>query len=200
MAETFSCALILLAAGASSRMGRPKQLLPVEGRPLVRAMAETVFAAPVAPVIVVLGAHAEEILPALDGLPLRAVVNAGWAEGLGSSLRAGMKELAAVAPKVDAVIVVLADQPDVSAAHLARLIAAHAKTGRSIVASEHHGVPMPPALFSARHFPALGALRGDTGARALFQTHRREVVTVQLESANDLDTPADYENFLRPPP
>lgn len=199
MAEKFSCALILLAAGESRRMGRPKQLLPVGDRPLVRHVTEIARSAPVSPVIVVLGAHAAEIAPSLDGLSVQVVVNTRWPEGMGSSLRAGMQALAARQPQLDGVIVALADQPDFSAAHLASLIAAHRTTGKPIVASVADGVLRPPVFFSAAWFSRLHELHGDTGARALLQAHPAAVATVPLDAPADLDTPADYERFLRGP-
>jgi molybdenum cofactor cytidylyltransferase len=201
MAEQSSWALILLAAGASTRMGRPKQLLPVGGRPLLRHVVEAVLAAPVSPVVVVLGANATEIAPCLEGLSVRVVVNPGWAEGMGSSMRAGMDSLISCAPAAAGVIVALADQPDLASGHLARLIEAQHVTGRPIVASECGGVRGPPVLFAASFFPALRTLQGDAGARPLLQAHAHEVVTVPLATAHDLDTPADYVGYLsRPPP
>ena len=192
MAEDFRCALVLLAAGASTRMGQPKQLLPVAGRPLLRHVAEAAVAAPVAPVVVVLGAFAAEIAPCLEGLPVQIVINPDWPEGIGSSLRAGIAALQAVGPAVDGVVVALADQPDFSAAQVSRLIAAQRATARSIVASQYRGVLMPPALFTAAHFPELLALQGEAGARPLLQSHRDRLATVPLATGRDLDTPADY--------
>jgi molybdenum cofactor cytidylyltransferase len=198
MAETASCALVLLAAGGSSRMGRPKQLLPIGDRPLLRQVAEAAAGAPVTPVVVVLGAHAAEIRPCLDGLPVRVIVNDGWAEGMGSSVRAGMKALASFAPEASGVIIALTDQPDFSADHVSRLLDAHRRTGRSIVASQCGGKLMPPAFFAAVHFPALLALRGDAGARSLFQVHANEVAAVPAEELRDLDTQTDYAEYLKP--
>ena len=197
MAEKTSCGLILLAAGASTRMGRPKQLLPVAGRPLLRHVVEAALTAPVAPVIVVLGANAAEIAPCLDGLPVQVAINPGWAEGMGSSLRIGMQALNSHLPPVDGVIVVLADQPDFSAGHMVRLMETHRATGRPIVVSECGGVRGPPVLFTAKYFPALLALQGDTGARSLLQAHAHEVATVPVATADDLDTPANYAAYLR---
>jgi molybdenum cofactor cytidylyltransferase len=200
MAEPPACALVLLAAGASRRMGRPKQLLPVAGLPLLRRVAERALAAPVSPVIVVLGAHAAEIAPCLNGLRLRIVINDCWQDGMGSSVRVGMQALlTAGTPAADAVIVALADQPDCSADHFRRLIEARRTTGRTIVASEYEGVRGPPVLFAARYFPELLALQGDTGARPLLQSYAHEVAAVPLSTARDLDTPADYDFFLRHP-
>lgn len=191
------CGLILLAAGASTRMGRPKQLLPMYGgRPLLRHVVESALAEPVSPTIVVLGANAAEIAPCLHGLPVRIMVNSTWTEGMGSSLRCGLEALLASAPSIQNVIVALADQPDLPAGHLAKLIAAQRASGRSITASEFEGVRGPPVLFTAKFFPELRALAGEAGARSLLQIHAREVETVPLLGARDLDTPADYSHYL----
>lgn len=190
-------ALILLAAGASTRMGRPKQLLPMYGnRPLLRHVVESALVEPVSPVIVVLGANAAQIMPCLEGLPVRIVINASWAEGMSSSLRRGIEELARIAPGADSVIIALADQPDILTGHIAKLIDVQRTTGRPIVASECEGVLGPPVLFTAGYFPALLALRGDAGARSLLQTRPDEVATVPLAALRDLDTPSDYSDYL----
>lgn len=197
MAEDFSCALILLAAGASRRMGRPKQLLPVAGRALVRYVAGRMLTAPVSPVIVVLGANAAEIAPTLDGLPMQIVVNDQWDRGMGSSLRAGMQALTVGAPDAKTVIIALADQPDCPADHLARLIEGQWATGKPIIASIADGVMGPPVLFTAPWFPRLLALDGESGARQLLKEYPESVATVPLDTAADRDTPTDYERFLR---
>jgi len=197
MPEPFRCALLLLAAGASRRMGRPKQLLPVAGRPLLRHVTERLLAAPVSPVVVVLGAQAADIAPCLEGLPVQVAINENWNEGMGSSVRAGLQALAPAA--VDAVIIALADQPDCSAGQLTALIAAQRKTGRPIVASANGDTRSPPVLFTAPWFPQLLELQGDTGARQLLQENRESVAVVPLDKATDLDTPADYDRYLRPP-
>jgi molybdenum cofactor cytidylyltransferase len=177
-------------------MGRPKQLLPVAGRPLVRHVAEQALAAPAAPVIVVLGAHAEQIVSSLDGLPVQIVVNDRWERGMGSSLRAGMEALTAASLETKAVIVALADQPGCSAAHLARLIETYRSTGRTIVASATGEVRGPPVLFAAAWFHRLLQLDGDVGARELLREQVDALATVPLDAAADIDTPADYTSLL----
>ncbi len=198
MIEKFSCALVLLAAGASQRMGRPKQLLPVAGRPLVRLVAEQALAAPVTSVTVVLGAHAAQIGSSLDGLPVQIVVHDQWERGMGSSLRAGVEAVLAASPETKAVIVALADQPGCSAAHFARLIETHQSTGRTIVASATGAMIGPPVLFAAHWFHRLRQLEGEVGARELLREQRAATASVPLETAADLDTPADYERYLHP--
>lgn len=197
MADKFQCGLVLLAAGGSTRMGRPKQLLPVRGRPLIRFMAEAVLAAPVSPVVIVLGAHARKIEPALAGLKLRRAVNPAWAVGMASSLKVGVEAALDEAPKLSALIIALADQPALPPRHLEQLIARFHQGGRSIVASRTGAEAVPPVLFGAAWFPALCALEGDTGARAIVQRNPADVALVPLASNADLDTPADYDRFTR---
>lgn len=197
MAEDGAIALVVLAAGESRRMGRPKQLLPVAGEPLVRRVVRELGAGFAGETVVVLGAEAAAVAGALGGLPVRTVLNAAWAEGLGSSLRCGVEAALAAEPGLGAVLVALADQPGVGAGHLARLRAVWREGGRSAVATERDGVPMPPVLFGAVWFPRLRALAGDVGARALLRAAGGDVATVPAGAWPDLDTPAEYEAFLR---
>jgi CTP:molybdopterin cytidylyltransferase MocA len=137
----------------------------------------------------VLGSHAEEVAAELDDLPLRMCVNPDWEEGLASSLRTGVQALGADA---DAVLVLLADQPEVESALLDRLLAAVEASGLELAASQYGGVVGAPALFSRRYFAELSGLSGDRGARALLEEHRDDCALVAApEAALDLDTPAD---------
>ncbi len=197
MSETpFRFGCILLAAGASTRMGRPKQLLPIAGQPLVARAAEAALASPAWPVVVVLGAHAAEIHPALARLPVLIAENTAWAEGLGSSIRTGLTALEKFSRSLDAALIALADQPAFSADAVARLVAAHRTNNSGLTAARYAGRLGVPALFARKHFPLLHALRGDEGARAILTAHSTDVAAVDLpELAFDLDTPADYEKL-----
>ena len=158
--------LVLLAAGESRRMGTPNQLLPFEGKPLVRHAAQVAVASGCSPVVVVLGSSSQNIAPALEGLPVRAVTNSRWAEGMGTSIQAG---LAALAPEhLDGVVITLADQPFVNAAHLAHLIAAQRRSNRPIIASEYSGTAGIPALFMRPVFDELNADGSAIGADVEF--------------------------------
>jgi CTP:molybdopterin cytidylyltransferase MocA len=183
----------LLAAGASTRMGRPKQLLPVNGRPLLERAVLAGLAAPVWPVVVVLGAHADAIRPILARHPVLVAENPAWAEGMASSLRAGLGVLNAFSPRVDAALVALCDQPAFSTETIQKLLSVQAETGRSLVAARYQGHLGAPALFLRSHFPALSALTGDEGARKLMaQVPADALAAVDLpELALDLDTPDD---------
>lgn len=200
MADAFSCALILLAAGDSRRMGRPKQLLPIGGKPLLRHVAEAALASPATPVIVVLGAQAEEVGLSLRSLAVHPVVNVGWTEGMGSSLRVGMEMLASLAPGSQGVVIALADQPGFSREHVERLLEIHRSSGRSIVAARHAGQLMPPAFFAASHFAELRNMSGDAGARMLFRRHADKLAAMEADGLPDLDTPEDYADYLRQTP
>lgn len=189
---------IILAAGASSRLGQPKQLLPYEGRPLVTRAAEAALAAEASPVVVVLGAHAEKIRPALAPLPVVIAENPAWSEGMASSIRCGLTTLeASVAPTPpDVVLIALCDQPHFSANAIARLHSALA-TGVTIAATRHaDGTGGVPAIFTSTHFPSLHALQGTEGARRIIATHPASTALVDLpELAFDIDTPADWQRL-----
>jgi molybdenum cofactor cytidylyltransferase len=190
----FGC--ILLAAGASTRMGEPKQLLPIAGRPLIAHAAAAALGSPAWPVVVVLGAHAEKIRPALARLPLLIAQNPAWQEGLASSIRTGLDALEIFSRTLDAVLIVPADLPAFSAAAVARLVAAYHTAGHDIAAARYAGHLGSPALFARAHFASLRALHGDQGARTLLAAHADTVAAVDLpELELDLDTPADYKHL-----
>ena len=182
---------MLLAAGGSSRLGEPKQLLVHGGEPLVRRAARAALDAGAAPVFAVLGAEAAPVRRALDGMrEVRTVVNAAWATGLASSLAAGIGA-ARDASECDGVLVLLADQPLVDAASLRRLLDAFGGE-RRVVASSYAGTLGVPAVFGREHLDALCALQGDRGAGAWLRGRAAEVTPVPMDAAAlDVDTAAD---------
>ncbi|WP_223646861.1 NTP transferase domain-containing protein [Corallococcus sp. EGB] len=181
-------AVILLAAGGSTRLGQPKQLLRHEGASLVRRAAERALAASPA-VTVVLGARREEVASELDGLPVRRVDNPDWALGQGSSLRAGLR---ALPPDVDGALLMLCDQVRVDAAHLRSLIATFERTRAPIVASAYADTRGVPALFARALFPELESLPPTGGARGLIARDPSRVVEVALPGGEeDVDTVED---------
>ena len=193
MADSLHFGVIVLAAGASTRMGAPKQLLPLAGQSLLVRTVEAALASPAWPVIVVLGAHAEKIRPALARHPVLVADNPAWAEGMASSLRAGIETLRQFSRSLDGVVIALCDQPAFSADVVTRLVAAQRDTGRSAAAARYAGRLGAPAFFLREHFPALAALTGEEGARTLLSALGDRVAPVDLpELAVDLDTPGDY--------
>ncbi|MFM8336248.1 MAG: NTP transferase domain-containing protein [Opitutaceae bacterium] len=192
------CGLVILAAGASRRMGSPKQLIEIDGRPLLVRAIEAALAAPVWPVVVVLGANATAIRPVIGHLPVLVVDNPAWAEGMASSIREGVATLRQFSRTLDAAVLALCDQPGFSAASVESLLAAHRATGRGIVAARYAGRLGAPALFTRGHFAALSALTGEEGARDLLNADPTLVAAVDLpELARDLDTPADLKDLAR---
>jgi molybdenum cofactor cytidylyltransferase len=187
--SVLSVATILLAAGSSSRLGQPKQLLPFGETTLLRYAAKTALAAALGPVIVVLGAVEKQCRETLSGLPVTIVSNSNWEEGMGSSIATGMRAVGKILHR--AVIIMLCDQPAITA-RLLRSLAEHQRSvGKSIVASHHGDNLGPPALFTADHFPQLRLLRGRHGARSLFQNQPDLSSLACPEAALDIDTEND---------
>jgi CTP:molybdopterin cytidylyltransferase MocA len=184
---------VVLAAGASRRLGSPKQLVAVDGVPLVRQAALAALASSDA-VAVVVGAHASRVARALDGLDVFVLWNDAWREGMASSIRAGAAW--ARARRLGALIVMVADQPRITARHLERLRIAHGRT-RGIAASRYAGALGVPAIFPREHFASLLALTGDRGARMLVRSDARAFVDWQ-GGALDVDTPRQLSRATAP--
>jgi molybdenum cofactor cytidylyltransferase len=184
-------AAVVLAAGRSTRMGAINKLIAeIGGKPLVRIAAEQALASRASPVIVVTGHQREKVEAALDGLPVRLVHNPDYAEGLGTSLKAG---IAAVPAEADGAIVCLGDMPQVDSALIDKLIAAFdPERGALVVVPSIGGRRGNPVLWSRRFFPDLMAVQGDIGARHLIGAYAEAVVEVPVagEAALiDVDTP-----------
>lgn len=181
--------VLVPAAGSSSRLGTNKQLVALGGEPLLRRAVQRALAAGCSEVTVVTGFAAEAAAAAVAGLGCRLLHNPYWEQGLGSSLAAG---IAALEPQAQAVLVLLPDQFEVPADHLARLVRQHELAPRNLVASRYGDVLGVPAVFPARFFAELKGLAGQPGARGLFQSHRSETLALDCpEAATDLDTPDD---------
>src|SRR4028119_223468 len=150
-----SVGLIILAAGASTRMGTPKQLLLYQGRSFVRHIAEVANTSVCQPITVVLGANAERIKPEISQLPVQIIENQQWAEGMSSSIRVGLEALNAMNQNLDAVAIALCDQPFVSSQLLDRIVEAYRFTGKPIIACEYSGTLGVPVLFSRALFSEL---------------------------------------------
>lgn len=185
-------AAVVLAAGGSSRLGRPKQLLEIGGEPLVALACRTAAEAGCAPVIAVLGAQADEMRKRLpEGV--RAVLNEGWADGMGGSLALGVE----AAAEADAVLVLLADQPGVLPATIRRMRQLLTEPGISMVWCEQEGAPGPPVMFAATHFGELRQLRGDEGGRSVVKRHPNAVAVVKVPGRRwDIDDEAAWQSFL----
>jgi molybdenum cofactor cytidylyltransferase len=186
--------IVILAAGASSRLGRPKQLLPYLGKTLVEHAARTAIASGAAEVIVVVGAESDAVREKLQGLPVRIVRNVDWAEGMGGSIRCGV---AALQDGLECAVVALCDQPRITPDLLRELALRQIETGSRIVASSYDGVVGAPCAFGRELFADLMALQGDAGARDLIRNSAAPVETVAFSGGNvDVDTPDDYRQLV----
>ncbi len=184
---------VVLAAGGSRRLGRPKQLVELAGEPLVRHCVRRALAAAVQGAIVVVGAQAEAVLAALRDLPVRIVINARWDEGMSTSIQAGVE---ALADDAQGVLIVLADQPFVPVEHLQALVSAWRAQPRAIVATAYDDGEGVPAIFPRSRFEDLRALHGDTGARRVLRARAAEVIGIACpQAAIDIDTEADLQRL-----
>jgi molybdenum cofactor cytidylyltransferase len=174
-------------------MGRAKQLLPYKGKSLLEHAVDTANDADANPVIVVLGANAAVLEKEIDEKKVHIVENKEWQEGMASSIRCGLNTLLQIAPSSDAVILMVCDQPFVSASLLNELITTQKNTGKLIVTSQYENTIGPPALFYKTIFPELLKLKGDAGARKIVEQHNNATATVLFIKGNiDIDTEADY--------
>ena len=193
-----SIGAVILAAGTSQRMGSPKQLLTFNGNSLLRRAVQTALATQCQPVIVVLGAHAERLQTEISDLPVTVVENCLWAEGMGSSIRTGIAALRECSKQAAGVVLMLCDQPFVTAQTIDRLISVYEQSQPIAVASEYGGSLGAPALFSRELFAELSALNSAEGARQILKRHREEVLGLAVpEAIWDVDTPADYERLVQ---
>jgi molybdenum cofactor cytidylyltransferase len=180
---------VVLAAGASTRMGTQKLLLPFGGEPLVRRSVRQVCDAGFDDVLVVLGSDHEKTLSALDGLSVRYAINAQYASGMGSSFRTAVEHLA----DSTAAMFALADQPFVTANEYRTVLDTYREHVPAIVSVRYGEVMAPPHLFHREFFPELAELQH--GARSLLQRHRERTMVLKFppDLLVDIDTPDDYE-------
>lgn len=189
-------AAIVLAAGASRRLGQPKQLLRLGGETLIERAIRLANEAGADPVFVILGAHFERICAAIpfNQLPHAIlVINDEWAKGMASSIHTALRPLSIVAPQAEGALILSCDQPRLTAAHLRALFQAfRAQPAPAIVASAYAGVLGIPAVFPREAFENLRALRGDKGARALLMQPPCPLISLPFPGGEiDIDEPDD---------
>jgi len=189
-------AAVILAAGGSTRFGRPKQLLAWNNRPLIAQAADVAWSAGLDPVIVVVGAYADTVIPALANRPVRIVRNYRWQEGMSSSLHVG---IAALPPDVDAAIFMPIDQPLITPQLLQMYMHRRQETGTGILVPQtSEGQVGTPVLFAKRYFEELACLSGDVGGRSLFAKHGDDIAYLPISDSawmTDVDTPETYEQL-----
>jgi molybdenum cofactor cytidylyltransferase len=186
---------IVLAAGASSRMGQVKQIMPWRGEPIVRRVAQTALAAGLSPVVVITGSFAEEVKSVVRDLPVKIVQNVKWEEGQSSSVITGLNVLP---PKTGAAVFLLADQPQIPVDLVRKLREVHAATLSPIVAPQVGDRRANPVLFDRLTFSTLSSLKGDVGGRSLFSQYPVTWIPWHDEAITlDIDTLDDYRRLLK---
>ncbi len=192
-----SVAAIILAAGESRRLGRPKQLLAYGGETLLDRAIRIATEGGASLVLVVLGARFQEIAGSIQSPTAIKVHNDRWRQGMGGSVHAGMRALGVCAPDATAVLLMSCDQPRLTAHHLRTLLEAFAsQASTSIVASSYAGVRGVPAVFPRETFAQLRALGGDKGARSIIESAPCPVVAIEFEGGDvDIDWPEDLANL-----
>jgi molybdenum cofactor cytidylyltransferase len=189
-------AAVVLAAGGSSRMGRPKQTLLLRGVPMLQVVLEVLRRTRVGRVVVVLGANEEEARHSIRLSDEVVVVNRSHRSGMSSSIRAGLR---ALGPDVEAAIIVLGDQPFISPATVDRLIKAYTASKSRVVVPVFEGRRGNPVLFDRALFPEIMKVRGDVGARAVVRANEGSLTEVRVGDRGttvDMDTQADYERAV----
>jgi molybdenum cofactor cytidylyltransferase len=191
-----NCSAIILAAGRSSRLGKPKQLLNYKGKTLLEHTIHAAKEASVQSIILVLGSGFEYVMNEIDISGLYIIKNDNWETGIASSIVSGINALYDIVPLPDATILMVCDQPFVTGSLLDELIAAQKTTGKPIIASKYEDTIGTPALFHKSFFRQLIGLKGDSGAKKIMQQYPDAVATIHFPLGSiDIDTPDDYESL-----
>lgn len=192
------CAVLMIAAGESKRMGSPKQLLVVEGETIINRMIHIVKKAVNFPTYVILGAFAETIQAQFPNLEINIVNNTHWQEGMASSIRLGLNTAKAQIPALDGVMVVLCDQPYITESTITALLQLQKEKDTPMAAAYYDDVMGTPALFHSRIFNELLSLKGDMGAKRIIQSRPEKVAKLHFEKGLlDIDTKEDYQALLK---
>lgn len=187
--------VIILAAGSSSRLGKPKQNLVFQGNTLLQRSIKAALAADCQHIVVVLGANAQIIEPTIKNEPVQIIHNPDWEAGMSSSISCGLAALLIPNPKLKSVILMLCDQPFADTSIINQLVQASANK-KNLVASSYSGTIGVPALFDKCYFDELSALKGNEGAKKLLLKYANEVQTVPFPLGMiDIDTIGDYERL-----
>jgi molybdenum cofactor cytidylyltransferase len=189
--------IIILAAGNSSRMGKPKQLLNYKGKTLLQTVIDEALKTDCKPFVVVLGANAEEIASKHNNDQIHFVINESWESGMASSIAAGLSSVIDNNIEIESVIIAVSDQVFIKMTNFSHLIEKQNETGKNIVASKYAETIGTPVLFRKHYFDALLSLKGTDGAKKLLKQYSKDVEAVPFELGEiDIDTETDYNNLI----
>lgn len=188
--------VIVLAAGASSRMGQSKQLLEIDAMPLLRRSVLAAVESEIGEVLVVLGARSDEHREVIHDLPIQIITNDQWQLGMGCSLKYGLQHLLYEKQSWNGVVIMVCDQPAVTAGHLKKLVQLHLLQRDKIIASSYQEVAGVPALLPKNYFNQLLTMGDEEGARKIIQAEKENVLALPLiRGEHDLDTLEDYQKW-----
>lgn len=190
--------IMLLAAGGSSRMGQPKQLLPWGNLTLIEHQIQTIKKTG-SPVNVVLGSNANLVIPVIEKYGINIFIHKNWKNGMGSSIALGVQQITTKFPGADGILIALLDQPLISVSHYKKMTDIFQPGKRQIVISQSDsGWRGVPVLFDSFYFEELKQLKGDEGAKQLTVKYKNEITTVECGNhTDDMDTPEKYQDLVK---
>jgi molybdenum cofactor cytidylyltransferase len=188
--------ILILAAGASRRLGQPKQLVKFKGATLINQMTSEAIKAKIGGVTVVTGAHKEAVADEIRDLNAEVYFNEEWQEGIGSSIRNGLRHLLQNKPETNAIVITMVDQPFVNAVHLQKLANAYNPSRHMIIASAYAGTFGVPVLVDSFYFDMLLGLKGDEGGKKIFVNYLKNIVEIPfIEGSIDIDEQSDLKTL-----
>lgn len=189
--------IIILAAGNSSRLGQPKQLLAFKDTTLLKNTIEAASLLPNVIVLVVVGSNHQQIKKELNSSKIKISFNEDWESGMSSSIVKGLNDLLLINPQIENCIISVCDQPFISHSVFENLLKEYTKTGKGIVASAYSETVGTPVLFNKKYFKDLLGLKGHEGAKKIINQYLNDSVAVPFEKGNiDIDTPEDYNKLI----
>jgi molybdenum cofactor cytidylyltransferase len=199
MNSNYKIGIILLAAGSSSRLGFPKQMISIGSESLLSYLSKIAMASKANEVLAVLGSGRDSFKEVFMDIPIDTTYNEDWNKGIGSSIKHGLKVILKLYPELQAIIIMLCDQPYLSSKLLNELITTHLKTSKPVVASEYDSTKGVPALFHHTFFNQLSELADDSGARGVIrQLDEKQLACIPFKRGNiDLDTEEDLRQFIQ---
>ena len=190
-------AIVILAAGSSSRFGSAKQLLHFNNKTLLQHVIDEAIDSGAEPVIVVTGANADEVEKEIKNKKVEFVFNKSWKEGMASSIVAGVKKAITLINDIEKIIITVSDQPFVSSTLFKQLYQTQEKNVQQIVACSYANTIGTPVLFTQNYFDALMSLQGEEGAKKILKANNSDVTTIDFpQGAIDIDTQKDYDESL----